>query len=115
MSATPACELLVVTTTVANAAQARALARVAVEQGLAACVQLSHIESVYRWQGVLQHDDEVRVVFKTTREAYAALQACLQAHHPYELPAIHAVAVAHASADYARWVLEGVQPPGGSP
>ena len=104
-------ELLVVTTTVAQPAQARELARIAVEQGLAACVQLSHIESVYRWQGTLQHDDEVRVVFKTTRSAYPALQACILEHHPYELPAIHAVPVELASPDYARWVVQAVHPP----
>lgn len=104
-------ELLVVTTTVSRADQARTLARLAVEQGLAACAQLSNIQSIYRWQGTLQHDDEVRVVFKTTRTAYAALEACIRANHPYELPAIHAVPVVEASAAYARWVMQEVITP----
>ena len=42
------------------------LSRLSVESGLAACAQISGpVESVYRWQGVVESGKEWRVVFKT--------------------------------------------------
>jgi periplasmic divalent cation tolerance protein len=102
--------LVFVTTTVASAADAQRLARSAVEQGLAACVQLSAIESVYRWQGRLEQSQEVRLLFKTTPQRLAELKAALQAGHPYELPAICAFEVDEVNAAFAIWVQENTQP-----
>ena len=96
--------LLAVFTTVANAEQADRLARAAVEQRLAACAQTEAIHSTYRWQGEVASEPEVRLVFKTTRAHYAALEALLRELHPYELPAIFALPVAEASGEYMDWV-----------
>lgn len=101
-------ELLAVFTTVANPADADALARAAVEQRLAACVQMEAIRSTYRWQGDVACDDEVRLMFKTDRARYAALESLLREHHPYELPAIFALPVAEADAGYAAWVRDSL-------
>jgi periplasmic divalent cation tolerance protein len=100
-------ELLAVFTTVANQEQADTLARAAVEQSLAACVQTEAIRSTYRWQGEI----EVRLMFKTTRRSYPDLEAMLRELHPYELPAIFAVPVAEADAAYAAWVRAALARP----
>jgi len=105
-----ACDQLAVFTTVADAAQADLLARTAVEQRLAACVQAEPVRSTYRWHGAVEVDDEVRLMFKTTRARYPALAALLQSLHPYELPALFALAVDDASVPYARWVEASVAP-----
>ncbi|MFO1267671.1 MAG: divalent-cation tolerance protein CutA [Rubrivivax sp.] len=97
-------KLLVVVTTVANADDARRLADAAIVQRLAACVHIDAIASVYRWQGAVQHDDEQRLMFKTTEKAAPALRALVLAMHPYELPAVYALEVADADAAYAAWV-----------
>lgn len=101
-------ELIAVTTTVGSAEQARYLARELVQRRLAACAQLSAIESVYVWQGQLQHEGEQRIVFKTTRAAWPALQTALAELHPYALPQIVATPLAPVSEAYARWVGEQV-------
>lgn len=98
-----------VATTVATLEQARALAREMVEQRLAACAQISRIESYYRWGDGVEHDDEWRVLFKTRADGYAALQAAIRAVHPYDLPAIHAWATAQAWGPYAEWVQASTQ------
>lgn len=103
--------MLAVLTTVAGMDDARRLAALALDQGLAACVQLSAIESHFRWQGRVQCEPEVRLLFKTDADRYPALERCLRAQHPYELPAIFAVPVAQASADYADWVRQSLAPP----
>ena len=103
--------LLLVLTTVATRADADALARAMVEQRLAACAQISAIDSVYRWQGAVQSEGEFRVLFKTTAERYPALEAALRSSHPYELPAIVALPVVQALPAFADWVAHEVREP----
>ena len=59
-----------------------------------ACAQVSAIESFYIWEGEVRHEGEFRVLFKTTGERYAAVEAAIRELHGYALPAIHAVAFA---------------------
>jgi len=101
-------ELLAVFTTVPDAASAAQLARAAIDRGLAACVQQDSVHSTYQWQGQLQSEPEVRLLFKTTAAAWPALQALIAQLHPYEVPAIYALPVPHASAGYAQWVAQQV-------
>jgi len=97
--------LLSVATTVGSEADARDMAHALVNQRLAACAQIERIESVYRWEGAVQQDAEWRIVFKTQRMLYPQVEQAIRALHRYTLPAIHAVAVEAASADYAAWVI----------
>jgi periplasmic divalent cation tolerance protein len=97
---------LLVVTTVGNAADAARLARTLVERGLAACAQISAIESYYAWQGAIEHDDERRILFKVAASAYDVAERAIRELHPYELPAIHAIPVERAWEPYRAWVLE---------
>jgi periplasmic divalent cation tolerance protein len=97
---------LLVVTTVGNADDAARLARTLVERGLAACAQISAIESYYAWHGAIEHDAEQRIVFKVAASAYAAAERAIRELHPYELPAIHAIAVERAWEPYRAWVEE---------
>jgi len=101
--------LCLVLTTVATREDADRLARAMVEQRLAACAQISAIDSVYRWNGALQQEPEWRLLFKTTEARTPALQAALRAEHPYELPAIVALPCSHALAEFAAWVGDETQ------
>ncbi len=105
MSEAPPPPWLVVTT-VGTRAEALRLARAAVEQRLAACAQIEAIDSVYRWQGAVHEDAELRILFKTAPARVDALLALLRSLHPYELPALHALAVDKAEPTYAAWVTE---------
>lgn len=97
-------DILAVTTTVANMADARELARALVERRLAACVQLDAIAaSFYRWEGRLCEDAEVRLTIKTTPRLRAALEAAFEELHPYDVPQFVAAAQS-ASQAYGDWV-----------
>jgi periplasmic divalent cation tolerance protein len=100
-------KLLAVYTTVATREDARRIAGTLVERKLAACAQICDIESFYAWKGAVQHEPEFRILLKTTEARYPAVEAAIRALHPYELPAIHAVALAHSYAPYAAWIEEG--------
>lgn len=103
--------LLALCTTVGQADDARRIATAAVERGLAACVHIDTIESVYRWQGALQHDTEQRLMFKTTAVTAPALRALILEMHPYELPALYTLEVTDAHPPYAEWVAQQTQGP----
>ena len=97
---------IAVVTTVANRKEAHRLARALVERKLAACAQISEIESVYRWQGAVQQAPEFRILFKTTDERYERVESTIRDLHSYELPAIHAFAFEHVLPAYAAWIAE---------
>ena len=80
------------------------MARVMVERKLAACAQISEIESFYTWNGAVQNDKEFRVLFKTTADRYQAVEDAIRELHSYELPAIHAVPFERIYAPYAEWI-----------
>ena len=98
-------DLLAVFTTVARREDADRIVDAVLAQGLAACVQLSIIHSHYVWQGERCSEDEIRLLFKTPADRYAALEAAILALHPYELPAVYALPVQQAHAPYADWVI----------
>ena len=97
---------IAVVTTVANREEAQRLARALVERKLAACAQISQIESVYRWKGQVQQEPEFRILFKTTDERYEQVESTIRDLHSYELPAIHAFALEHVFPAYAAWIAE---------
>jgi periplasmic divalent cation tolerance protein len=100
---------VLVVTTLATREQTLALAHDLVGRRLAACAQITAIDSVYRWQGAIEQDVEFRLLLKTHAGGYAALEEAIRAQHPYELPAIHAIATAKAYAPYAEWVEASTQ------
>jgi periplasmic divalent cation tolerance protein len=97
---------IAVVTTVGSKKEARRLARSLVEARLAACAQISRIESVYAWKGAIESGKEYRVLFKTTEESYPAIERAIRDLHSYELPAIHAFAFEHVYPAYAEWIAE---------
>lgn len=98
-------DILLVLTNLPDADSAGRVARLLVEQRLAACVNvLAPCTSVYRWQGALETASELPLLIKTTRAAYPALQATLREAHPYELPEIVAIPVQEGLPDYLAWV-----------
>ena len=88
------------------------LAEALVTEGLAACVTiLPAIDSVYTWEGALQHDREQQVVVKTTRARVGALWAALRERHPYEVPEFLVLAVDDGNPAYLDWVARSARPP----
>jgi len=103
-------DILLVLSTFPDLGKARQTVTVIIESQLAACVNLCpQLESIYRWQGRVETGAEVLAIFKTTSEAYPALEQRLRELHPYEVPEIIAIPAAHVSEAYARWVMAETQ------
>ena len=103
----PAQQVALVLTTF-SVGHALAVARVLVEERLAACVNvLPAMTSVYRWEGAVQQEAEEQVVIKTSTDRLAALEARLRQLHPYELPEFLVITADAGSEAYLRWVGGG--------
>lgn len=90
-----------------DTASARVIAEALVTERLAACVsRLPGLQSTYRWEGAVEHADEVLLLIKTGADRLDAVTARVQALHPYELPELIAVEAAGGLAPYLAWVAE---------
>jgi periplasmic divalent cation tolerance protein len=102
--------LLQVLTTLASAEDASTVARTLVGEQLAACAQIvPGLTSIYMWEEMLRHDNEVLLILKTTAEVWPLLRDRLAELHPYDTPEIVAIPVSHASYDYLAWVKENTK------
>jgi periplasmic divalent cation tolerance protein len=97
---------LEVTTTLASLEQARTLANLLVEKHRVACVHIAAIDSVYVWQDQLCQEQEYRLSCKISASKYPEIEATIRLHHPYDLPAIYAVHLAHIQVDFAAWIFQ---------
>jgi len=99
------CEFLQVITTVETREDADRIARILVEGGLAACVQVvGPIESTYRWKGRIEKAGEMLCLIKTSRRLYPDLERAIRAAHRYETPEIIALPILQGSEDYLDWL-----------
>jgi periplasmic divalent cation tolerance protein len=102
---------LIVMCTCPDQQTAEMLAREAVTQQLAACVNIiGGVTSVFAWQGAVENEQEYLLLAKTSRDAYAGLEALWISRHPYELPEVIAVPIETGSDAYLRWIEQAVTP-----
>jgi uncharacterized protein involved in tolerance to divalent cations len=99
--------MLLVFTTVPDADEGERLARLIVEEKLAACVQiLPKMTSVYFWEEKVHTESEHLLLIKTLEEKFEPLSAFIRQHHSYEVPEIVAIDAEKVSEDYLKWVRE---------
>ena len=83
------------------------LARTMVEEKLAACANIvPKVRSIYTWNGKVEDEEEVMILFKTTDDGIAALTHRIKAIHPYDVPEIITVEIneREGNPDYFSWV-----------
>jgi periplasmic divalent cation tolerance protein len=103
-------DALLILTSLPDSASAQALARQLVERKLAACVNLlPAVQSVYRWQGVVEQASEVTLLIKTVASRYAELEAAVKAAHPYVLPEIIVLPIVAGLPAYLDWIAAETQ------
>lgn len=91
---------------------AKRIAHVVLEEGLAACVNLSAPTlSMYRWEGVIEGAEEIALTIKTTADRRDALMAALCRLHPYDVPEILVVPVTGGLPAYLSWVHQETREP----
>ena len=84
---------------------ASSIAETLVSKKLAACVNMvKNIESVYQWQGKIEHTKEILLIIKTRQSLFSQLEQAIKELHNYELPEIIAVPVDTGETNYLNWI-----------
>lgn len=97
-------EIVLMLTTLPDAAAAQKLADAVLDARLAACVAESGLlRSRYHWKGQKESAEEIQLLFKTSVPRARELEQFIARHHPYETPEIVSWP-ASASAAYGQWV-----------
>lgn len=96
--------------TVPNADVAERMVRVLVEERVVACGNIvPGLTSIYRWQGEVERDEEVLVIFKTTTDAVPRLLERAPDLHPYDVPEVLIMPVEAGHGPYLAWVGANVE------
>ncbi|MFJ9452126.1 MULTISPECIES: divalent-cation tolerance protein CutA [unclassified Herbaspirillum] len=99
-------QALIVLTNLPDAELAKSLAHTLVERRLAACVNIMPaVQSIYRWQGAVEHASEISLMIKSTQARYAELEAAIVAAHPYDVPEIIALPITAGLPAYLNWIV----------
>lgn len=89
---------------------AHKLASSCVDGRLVACANIEGpVRSVYRWDGVIQQDEEFVLVLKTRKDQWNAVHELVTALHPSDTPAILATSCVSANPRYEAWLLENTR------
>ena len=94
-----------VMTTCGDKANAELIASRLVEERLSACVQMFPIESVYRWEGVVENAQEWMLLCKIKANDYANVEAAIRAAHTYSNPEIVEVGIENGAQAYLDWIV----------
>jgi periplasmic divalent cation tolerance protein len=105
-----ATDIRLILSTTGTREEAERIARVLVEEGLAACVNLVQgLTSVYRWQGAIDTADEILLIIKTAVSHVERVEAALRTLHSYEVPEFLVLHPESISQPYLNWVLSSVR------
>ena len=104
----------VILITCGTLAEARRIARRAVELKLAACVNVmpSAVDSIYRWKGKIEVSREYLLVVKSTVRRLPDLERIVRSIHSYDVPEFLVLPVVAGSQEYLGWLVKSVKSSG---
>lgn len=96
-----------ISTTTDNRDEANKIARLLIEQKLAACVQIAGpIKSTYWWKGEVEQAEEWLLIIKSKEALFERVKKLIKENHSYDVPEILLMPITDGSQDYLKW-LEG--------
>lgn len=106
----PQAQYGVVLVTAPSQDTAVSIAHTLVTEGLAACVSLMPMTSIYTWQDQVHQEQEWQLLIKTNLQCFDQLEARVRSIHPYEVPEVIALPIITGAQPYLQWIAEAVQP-----
>jgi periplasmic divalent cation tolerance protein len=96
---------IVILSTCSGEDEGARLARMLVEERLAACVSVvPGMRSYYRWQGAIETAGECLLIVKTSRALFDEVRAALEKAHSYEIPEAIALPLVEGAPNYMNWL-----------
>lgn len=87
-------------------AAARRVAEALVSAGLAACVNIYAMTSVYQWHGRLESGGEFAAFIKTRRALVDRAIEAARPLHPYDVPCFLVLPIEGGNDDYLAWARQ---------
>ena len=85
--------------------QAKKIAKLAIKNKLAACVNINkNVNSLYIWKKRIFDENEIELGFKTNAKKVNKLISFLESNHPYECPCIISFPINKVNNKYSNWV-----------
>jgi len=107
----PTTQFRLVLVTCPTLPEARKISRFLVQKRLAACVniQISPVESIYRWKGKIETAREHVLLIKTTAHRLKSLEREVLRLHSYDTPEFLVLPISSGSAAYMMWLVSSLQ------
>ncbi len=99
-------KFIIIKTTFENKKDAEEVAKKLIESKLGACVQISEVESYYKWNKKIENSKEYKVEIKTTEDNYKKVEELILKNHKYEIPEIVSYELNNGSEKYLNWIEE---------
>jgi len=90
----------------APAGEAEVIAGALIDARLAACVNVTGVQSCFRWEGAVSNEPEDLLIIKTQQRLLDRLISRIRELHPYDLPEIIAIPIVGGYAPYLDWIGE---------
>ena len=100
-------EVLVIITTESSNANALLLAKLLIQNKLAACVSMKQILSIYKWEDDIEENKEFEITIKSKLEFKDCLIEFLNKHSTYDVPQI-IYKKYHAEMKYYDWLQKTI-------
>ncbi|MEX0722992.1 MAG: divalent-cation tolerance protein CutA [Gracilimonas sp.] len=97
--------LLYVTTS--DKKEAQQIGRALVEENLAACVNIiDGMQSIYKWDGEIQEDDECVLLIKTHYSRVRRITRLIKEMHSYDVPSVISITITEdeGNEEYLNWI-----------
>ena len=99
-------KLAIVQTTCEDINEAKKIAKILLDEKLAACIQISDVQSLYIWKDKLCNDNEKLLSIKTKKKNFKKIQRKIKENHSYDLPEIISIEIEDASKEYKKFIGE---------
>ena len=106
MTIQDASDYCLVMITVSSLEEGKKIAMALLTQKLAACINMTPVDSFYIWSGEINCDREWQLLIKTRFNLFSELTAKIESLHSYDVPEIIALPLLAGSPAYLNWITE---------
>ena len=99
--------MITVYITFQDPAEARKIAASLLEKKLIVCANMFPIYSMFRWKDKIDHENEIAMICKASKENFSKIEREVKRLHSYQLPCIVAFEWHDSSKDFSNWVKSG--------
>ncbi len=100
---------IIVQTTTNSKDEAKNIAKILLKNKLAACIQISKIDSLYMWKDEINKDEEYLVIIKTKKEKFKKIKSKIKELHSYDLPEIISIKIHSLSKEYKKYIGDNIK------